>query len=154
MEHTRRSQDGVRFLLITTNIQRVNAQREADNILNKYYKRKPSISNYNSQDRGVTPITPTHFATYADTIVSIHFTTNFPNNITRPSVLNQRLVAISFSNINPSPHSSYGYPSPRNYNFNNQENKSVYGYISITNPSTPNDQSSKSSSNYNTKKIK
>ena len=150
MEHTRRSQDGVRFLLITTNIQRVNAQREVDNILNKYYKRKPSISNYNSQDRRVTPITPTHFATYADTIVSIHFTTNLLNNITRPSVLNQRLVAISFSNINQSPQSSYSYPSPRNYNFNNQENKSVYGYTSTTNPSTPNNQSSKSSTNYNT----
>ena len=57
MEPTRRSQDEGMYLLITTNLHRANSQKEVDNLLRKYYKRKPSNVNYNLQGRRVTPNT-------------------------------------------------------------------------------------------------
>ena len=43
MEPTRKSREEGRYLLMTTKTKKLNAQREADNLLSKYYKKTTII---------------------------------------------------------------------------------------------------------------
>ena len=43
MEPTRKSREEGRYLLVTTKAKKLNAQREADNLLSKYYKKQPNV---------------------------------------------------------------------------------------------------------------
>ena len=42
IEATRKSKEDGRYLLLTTNANKANAQREVDNLLGKYYKKNDS----------------------------------------------------------------------------------------------------------------
>ena len=54
IEATRKSSEEGRYLLVTTKTKKLNAQREADNLLSKYYKKKEtSMNNKNNQERRV-----------------------------------------------------------------------------------------------------
>ena len=148
---------------MTTNANKLNVQREADNILSKYYKKKqPStISNIN-QGRRVTS-TPTLFSSYTSALANKHPTTNSPFNITRSNILNQKPVTISFStnNVNqstlgysPSPYKFSSHNNspkehpPPSYNFSGQSNTSKYKqYI-------PNSNATDDSSNQSNKSLK
>ena len=115
MEPTRKSREEGICLLVTTKAKKLNAQSEADNLLSKYYKKKqPSWNSNSNQGKRVTS-TPTHFSSYASALANKHPTTNSSFNITRPNILNQRPVTISFSTNNTN-QSTFGY-SPSTYKF-------------------------------------
>ena len=121
-EPTRKSSEEGRYILVTTKTKQLNTQREAGNLLIKYYKKKqPSTTSNINQGKRVTS-TSTHFSSYASTLANKHPTANSPFNITRPNILNQRLVIIYFSTDNAN-HSTFGY-SPSPYKFPDQNNSS------------------------------
>ena len=161
MEPTRKSREEGRYLLVTTKAKKLNAQREADNLLSKYYKKQPSSNSNNNQGRRVTR-TPTYFSSYASVLADKHPTTNSTFNIKRPNILNQRPVTISFSTNNTN-QSTFGYsPStykfpgqnspneypPLSYDFSGQKNTSQYNHYK-PNPNTKDD-----SSNHSNKSLK
>lgn len=131
MEPTRKSKEEGRYLLETANNKKQNAQREADNLLSKYYKKKdPSLNKENHQGRKVTAKPSTHFSSYTSALANKHPITNSSSNITRQSIMNQRPVKISFSMATPSNESTW-YP-PTFYNFFGQNNRSKYNPFNST----------------------
>ena len=48
MKPTKESREEGRYVLVTTNAKKLNTQREANNLLSKYFKKKePSMNNNN-----------------------------------------------------------------------------------------------------------
>ena len=83
--------------------------------------------------------TPTHFSLYASALANKHPTTNSPCNITRPNILNQRSVTISFSTNTHANQSHFGY-LPSSYKFHGQNHSSndypppSYNFFGQNNP--------------------
>ena len=130
IEATRKSKEDGRYLLLTTNANKANAQREVDNLLGKYYK-KNTNKNGSTQPPGhrQAPSTSTHFSTYAAALLTSHPSTNIIPDRKRPSQLNNRPVTISFSSPSPTfnPYSqqfSTGYPPTPNQQFNKNYHES------------------------------
>ena len=90
MEPTRKSREERRYLLVKTKAKKLNAKREAVNLLSKYYKRKEPVENSNQNQGKKVNSTPRHFSSYVSVLANKHPTTNPPFNITRPNILNQR----------------------------------------------------------------
>ena len=123
IEATRKSKEDGRYLLLTTNANKANAQRELDNILGKYYKKTTGkIGPIKSPGHRQAPSTSTHFSTYAAALLTSHPSTNKIPDRKRQSQLNNRPVTISFSSPSPTfnPYSqqfSAGYPPTPNQKF-------------------------------------
>ena len=123
IEATRKSKEDGRYLLLTTNANKANAQREVDNLLGKYYKRTTgNIGPIQSPGHRQAPSTSTHFSTYVVALLTSRPSTNTIPDRKRPSQLNNRPVTISLSSPSPTfnPYSqqfSAGYPPTPNQKF-------------------------------------
>ena len=99
MEPTIKSSEEGRYILVATKVKKLNAQREADNLISKYYKKKERTMNSNQNQGRRINSTPTHFSSDASALANKHPTTNSYFNITRPNIMNQRPVTISIPPI-------------------------------------------------------
>ena len=116
IEATRKSKEDGRYLLLTTNVNKANAQREVDNLLGKYYlKTTGKIGPNKSPGHRQVPSTSTYLSTYEEALLTSRPSTNIIPDRKRLSQLNNRPVTISFSYPSPifNPYSqqfSTGYP--------------------------------------------
>ena len=99
MEPTIKSSEEGRYILVATKVKKLNAQREADNLISKYYKKKERTMNSNQNQGRRINSTPTHFSSDASALANKHPTTNSYFNITHANIMNQRPVTISIPPI-------------------------------------------------------
>ena len=166
MEPTIKSSEEGHYILVATKVKKLNAQREADNLISKYYKKKePTMNSNQNQGRRINS-TPTHFFSDASALPNKYPTTNSYFNITRPNIMNQIPVTISFSTNTNTNQSNFGYyPSPyrlpgqnnsfNDYppqfcNFSDQNNPSKYNHYK-TNTNAKDDSSNQSNNSLKNK---